>query len=130
MNPVERDSGIFSDNETHVLTTGRLDLKFTQTGGNRLFELAERQNPKRAFLFVSTVLGRHIPVCPKKHRSALWMLSNLVMPHVSAGPALIMGYAETAVGLGAGIFDCLRQKAADQEFYLFAHYASSCPFFG
>ncbi|TXR27968.1 phosphoribosyltransferase, partial [Ectopseudomonas mendocina] len=29
-----------------------------------LFGFAERRNPKRAFLFVSKVLGRHIPVRP------------------------------------------------------------------
>ncbi len=31
---------------------------------NDLFDIAERRNPKRAFLFVSKVLGRHIPVPP------------------------------------------------------------------
>lgn len=30
-----------------------------------LFDIAERRNPKRAFLFVSKVLGRHIPVPPQ-----------------------------------------------------------------
>lgn len=32
--------------------------------GNKLFKLAARQNLKRGFLFVSTVLGKHIPVSP------------------------------------------------------------------
>ncbi|KGM95094.1 hypothetical protein Z968_10050 [Clostridium novyi A str. 4552] len=31
-----------------------------------LFLMAARKNPKRAFLFVSTVLGKHIPVNPQK----------------------------------------------------------------
>lgn len=30
-----------------------------------LFDIAERRNPKRAFLFVSKVLGRHIPCHPQ-----------------------------------------------------------------
>ena len=29
-----------------------------------LFQLAVRQNPQRAFLFVSKVLGKHLPISP------------------------------------------------------------------
>lgn len=35
-----------------------------------LFDIAERRNPKRVFLFVSKVLGRHIPVSPTVMRQA------------------------------------------------------------
>ncbi len=32
---------------------------------HRLFEMAARRNPKRSFLFVSKILGKHIPVHPQ-----------------------------------------------------------------
>lgn len=35
-----------------------------------LLDFAQRINPKRAFLFVSKVLGRHIPVAPSTMRNA------------------------------------------------------------
>jgi len=93
----------------HNLTAGTLHLRMDTPGGDGLFQIAERINPKRAFLFVSTVLGRHIPVAPKDHRAALTDLAARVAPHLLSGPALVMGYAETAVGLGAGVHQCLRR---------------------
>jgi hypothetical protein len=41
-----------------------------------LFDIAERRNPKRAFLFVSKVLGRHIPVPPSVMRQAYRQLAS------------------------------------------------------
>ena len=41
-----------------------------------LFGFAERRNPKRAFLFVSKVLGRHIPVCPSVMSASFEGLAN------------------------------------------------------
>ncbi|MFX8055526.1 phosphoribosyltransferase domain-containing protein, partial [Acinetobacter baumannii] len=43
-----------------------------------LLGFAERVNPKRAFLFVSKVLGRHIPVSPDVMRHAFTDLAELV----------------------------------------------------
>lgn len=50
------------------LPTGRLELKVDRCdhGLDNLVALAARQNPKRGFLFVSKVLGRHIPVKPSQ----------------------------------------------------------------
>ena len=59
------------EEDTHVLSTGTLSLSISNSMQDGLFRIAERQNPKRAFLFVSTVLGRHIPVRPEVHRKAL-----------------------------------------------------------
>lgn len=69
-----------------------------------LFDIAERRNPKRAFLFVSKVLGRHIPVSPSKIRSIYRQLAQQ-LPSDLPQPIVFIGMAETAVGLGAGIFD-------------------------
>src|SRR3546814_15177903 len=48
------------------LMRGRLDVTVdaSQIDPGSLFGFAERRNPKRAFLFVSKVLGRHVPVRP------------------------------------------------------------------
>lgn len=98
----------------HRLGTGTLTLKVASSEIDGLFRLAERQNPKRAFLFVSTVLGRHIPVLPSAHRSALDTLAEKVLAHLLEGPVFVMGYAETAVGIGAGVFDSLRARRPDR----------------
>jgi hypothetical protein len=100
----------FGVTKKYCLTTGSLDLTVTQAHEDELFRLAERQNPKRAFLFVSTILGRHIPVDPRTHRASLNDLAEKALPLIGSGPVLVMGYAETAVGIGAGVFDCLRKK--------------------
>lgn len=67
-----------------------------------LFGFAERRNPKRAFLFVSKVLGRHIPVRPSIMRASFESLAAEI-PADLPGPVLVIGMAETAVGLGAGV---------------------------
>ncbi|MGY9047046.1 MAG: phosphoribosyltransferase domain-containing protein, partial [Rhodobacterales bacterium] len=100
---------------TYPLKAGALTLRTTPVAGQDLFRIAERINPKRAFLFVSTVLGRHIPVCPLDHRAALRALAAGVSAHLLPGPVFVMGFAETAVGIGAGVFDCLRLSHADRD---------------
>lgn len=94
----------------HELDTGQLILTVHDKARAGLFRIAERQNPKRAFLFVSTVLGRHIPVNPSDHRTAIEALADRVVSHVGAGPIFIMSYAETAIGLGLGVFDALEAR--------------------
>lgn len=74
-----------------------------------LFDIAERNNPKRAFLFVSKVLGKHIPVSPKKMRKSYQILSQQLPEHIE-GDAVFIGMAETAVGLSAGVFHEAQDK--------------------
>ena len=61
---------------TFELEAGKLTLTLASHDGPELFRIAERINPKRAFLFVSTILGRHIPVKPTEHREALQALAD------------------------------------------------------
>ena len=68
-----------------------------------LFDIAERRNPKRAFLFVSKVLGRHIPVAPHLMQQRYVELAAKISGDLP-GPVLFIGMAETAVGLAAGVF--------------------------
>lgn len=99
---------------SRTLSCGTLSV--TPTGGHSLpvdlFEIAERRNPKRAFLFVSKVLGRHIPVRPQTMRGVYRQLADR-FPPVADGPVLFIGMAETAVGLGAGVFDELRGRFSE-----------------
>ncbi|MFZ2843965.1 phosphoribosyltransferase domain-containing protein [Psychrobacter sp.] len=74
-----------------------------------LLDFAQRINPKRAFLFVSKVLGRHIPVAPSTMRGAFTDLANLV-PDNLPEPILVIGMAETAVGLSAGVHQALQTR--------------------
>jgi len=76
---------------------------------DRLLDFAERINPKRAFLFVSKVLGKHIPVAPSVMQRSYSDLASLV-PTDLAGPICVIGMAETAVGLGAGVYRELKKQ--------------------
>lgn len=99
---------------TITLPRGTLDLAY-QTHKDATYELtdlldfAQRINPKRAFLFVSKVLGRHIPVAPRAMRQAFTNLANLVPNHLPE-PILVIGMAETAVGLSAGVHQALQLR--------------------
>jgi len=64
-----------------------------------LCTFAARRNPKRGFLVVSKVLGRHWPAAPATMRAAVRDLAARV-PADLPGPVVVVGLAETAVGLG------------------------------
>ena len=76
-----------------------------------LFGFAERRNPKRAFIFVSKVLGRYVPVCPLVMRQTYVDLAAQI-PADLPGPIVVVGMAETAIGMGAGVHDALKRPDA------------------
>ena len=86
------------------LSTGTITVEIDRTmvEPDDLFDFAERHNPKRSFLFVSKVLGRHVPVSPRLMRTTFVKLAAQI-PVDLPGPVLVVGLAETAVGLGAGV---------------------------
>ena len=108
-------------NRTITLPRGTLDLTYQTNAASAkndsekngsyqledLLDFAQRINPKRAFLFVSKVLGRHIPVAPSTMRNAFTDLAHLV-PEELPEPILVIGMAETAVGLSAGVHQALQ----------------------
>ena len=100
------------------LKRGKLDVAVRESlfAPDALFGFAERKNPKRAFLFVSKVLGRHIPVKPSVMQQTYEKLAAQV-PTDLPGPVIVFGMAETAVGLGAGVHRAL-QSTRDDTFYL------------
>ncbi len=62
-----------------------------------LVALALRDNPLRAQLVVSTVLGKHLPVAPSVAIDAAERLAALV---TGDGPFAVLGFCETATSLG------------------------------
>lgn len=101
-----------------------------------VFAMAARNNPKRSYLFVSKLLGKHIPVRPRIPFLTGFLLASrlaesLVIsvnkriinravhelsfevddyitwsPYEFPGKALFIGFAETATALGHSVFDC------------------------
>lgn len=87
------------------LTAGilKIDLHKSDLSLDYLLGFASRINPKRGYLFVSKVLGKHIPCKPSIMRGIYNRLAAL-LPKVS-DPVIFIGMAETATGLGAGVAD-------------------------
>ncbi|MGW0858397.1 phosphoribosyltransferase [Streptomyces sp. NPDC002690] len=69
--------------------------------------LALRRNPRRAHLLVSHVLGKHVPQLPSVVHGAGVELGHRVreLLGAEAGGAIVLGYAETATGLGHSVAD-------------------------
>lgn len=80
-------------------------------GGDELRELvglALRRNPKRAHLLVSNVLGKHVPQSPAVvygHGLALGKRVRELLGADESRRAVVLGYAETATGLGHCVAD-------------------------
>lgn len=75
-----------------------------------LLGLALRRNPKRAHLLVSNVLGKHVPQRPATVHGAGVTLGRRVrklLGEEAAARAVVLGYAETATGLGHSVADGL-----------------------
>jgi hypothetical protein len=66
-------------------------------------ELGLRQNPKRAQLLVSRLLGKHIPVPASEVLGAAHALGALVRGACAGQTPVVIGFAETATGLGHGV---------------------------
>jgi hypothetical protein len=107
------------DPTVHIvsLPNGRLRLALRRGDWplDRLCAFAARRNPRRGYLIVSKVLGRHIPVRPSELRASLRALASKI-PSDLPGPALVVGLAETAVGLGHGVYEELHSLGLEGGF--------------
>ncbi|WP_329341135.1 phosphoribosyltransferase [Streptomyces sp. NBC_01352] len=77
-------------------------------GLTELLGLALRRNPKRAHLLVSNVLGKHVPQSPSVvygHGFTLGRRVRDLLGTDEARRAVVLGYAETATGLGHCVAD-------------------------
>ncbi|MFJ6082362.1 phosphoribosyltransferase [Streptomyces sp. NPDC092369] len=73
-----------------------------------LLGLALRRNPKRAHLLVSNVLGKHVPQAPSVvygYGFALGRRVRELLGTEESRAAVVLGYAETATGLGHSVAD-------------------------
>ncbi|MEU9607011.1 phosphoribosyltransferase [Streptomyces sp. NPDC048057] len=73
-----------------------------------LLGLALRRNPKRAHLLVSNVLGKHVPQSPAVVYGAGYDLGvrvRALLGEAETARAVVLGYAETATGLGHCVAD-------------------------
>ncbi len=75
---------------------------------------AARQNPKRGFLFVSKVLGKHIPVRPSLMLTVQERLTSQI-PAYLPGPVVVIGMAETATCLGQGVFEAYKAMTGRED---------------
>jgi len=89
--------------------TARLDVELVGDAGLRdLAGLAVRRNPKRAHLVVSPVLGKHVPVEPRLARARAEELGERAAALLDGrAEPLVLGYCETATGLGHCVADAL-----------------------
>lgn len=87
----------------------RLDIDEDVLGGglDRLAGLAVRNNPRRAHLLVSRLLGKHLPVDPREALAAGALLAARLPEDVIAAEPLVFGFAETATALGHSVATAL-----------------------
>ena len=86
----------------------RLGVRLPEPSVRELLGLALRENPRRAHLLVSQVLGKHVPQLPEVVYGAGYRLGEAVRELL--GPQahpVVLGYAETATGLGHCVADGL-----------------------
>lgn len=104
-----------------TLRSGRLDAEVVRADWplHSLCGFAARDNPRRAFLVVSKVLGRHIGARPATMRASFVALAAKIPPDL-AGPVLVVGLAETAICLGQGVHEELRRRTQRDDL-LFVH---------
>ncbi|MEO8170927.1 MAG: phosphoribosyltransferase domain-containing protein, partial [Oxalobacteraceae bacterium] len=111
---VQNPSSVPAEVRSITLPTGHMQLK-VDTGAFRLDDLigfAARANAKRGFLFLSKVLGKHWPVTPQAMRDIHVALATQV-PANLPGPVVFIAMAETAIGLGQGVFEAYKDAHPD-----------------
>ncbi|MGP4048067.1 phosphoribosyltransferase [Streptomyces sp. 2A115] len=105
------EKGVRSEAEvwSGAWVAGRLGVELVGDEGlGELLGLALRRNPKRAHLLVSNVLGKHVPQSPAVvygYGFALGLRVRDLLGEDEARRAVVLGYAETATGLGHSVAD-------------------------
>ena len=103
------------------LPTGQLQVQLAS--GDFAFDdllgFAARANNKRGFLFLSKVLGKHWPSNPTQMLGVQEYLAQQIADDLP-GPILFIAMAETAIGLGQGVFEAWRRQHPEQT-ALFLH---------
>lgn len=102
------------------LDTGTLHLELTpgRVPIRRLLGFASRIGSKRKFLLVSKILGKHYPVAPRLMSWSYRTLARSALASGIAGGSLWIGMAETATGLGYGVFEAARREGLDNALFM------------
>ena len=109
------------------LSTGHIRTEHSDRyESDALYGFGERINPRRSFVFVSRLLGRHVPVKPCLARRAFGALADQ-LPADLVGPVLVTSMAETAVGLGAGVHDAYIRRTARHDVLNFSSTRTARP---
>ncbi|MDD1616864.1 MAG: hypothetical protein CG439_2028, partial [Methylococcaceae bacterium NSP1-2] len=105
---------------TIQLETGTLQLKLEagRVPLNRLLGFAARVSSKRKFLLVSKVLGKHYPVTPKMMSWSYRALARTVLNSGAGDSSLWIGMAETATGLGYGVFEAAHREGLQNALFM------------
>src|SRR5215213_6644965 len=103
-----------------TLPTGTLEVSVHGAETFSLEQLcgfAARNNPRRGFLFMSKLLGKHWPCRPCDMAALHQHLAAQLPPSMEEG-LLFVGMAETATGFGQGIFEAYLQRQVGTALYL------------
>ncbi|MEI6706887.1 MAG: phosphoribosyltransferase domain-containing protein [Methylococcales bacterium] len=105
---------------TIQLETGtlQLELEAGRVPLNRLLGFAARVSSKRKFLLVSKVLAKHYPVTPKMMSWSYRALARLVLNSGVGNSSLWIGMAETATGLGYGVFEAAHHEGLASALFM------------
>lgn len=79
---------------------------------------AARHNARRRFLFVSRLLGRHLPTPPAHLTDAARRLAGKLLASRPIEPCLFVGLAETATTLGQAVFREWQRLGGGPALYL------------
>jgi Phosphoribosyl transferase/TRSP domain C terminus to PRTase_2 len=85
---------------------------------SRLLGFAARISTKRKFLLVSKVLGKHHPVTPRMMSWSYRALARALLKHGLMGESLWLGMAETATGLGYGVFAAAYREGVRDSLFM------------
>ena len=85
-----------------------------QFDGNDLIQVAKRENnPKRHYLYVNPLQGKHLPVSPSRSLALFASLAEEAAQRFAGERLLVVGFAETATAIGAA----LAYGAGNVDFY-------------
>ncbi|MDR6113183.1 MULTISPECIES: phosphoribosyltransferase domain-containing protein [unclassified Sphingomonas] len=99
-----------------ALPTGQLTIRVDHSRWplEALCDFAARENPKRGYLVVSRVLGRHMAARPSVMRRSVRDLASAI-PADMPGPVLVIGLAETAVCLGQTLHEEWQRQTGRED---------------
>ncbi|MEQ1528642.1 MAG: phosphoribosyltransferase domain-containing protein [Methylococcales bacterium] len=102
------------------LATGilHLDVQPGRVPLQRLLGFAARVSSKRKFLLVSKILGKHYPVTPQLMRWSYRALARAVVKNQIDAGSLWIGMAETATGLGYGVYAAAVAEGLQQGLFM------------